>query len=384
MLAETFDIADLGAFAEFAPLRGEVRAFLDEQRTRGIWAPVPAWWEAYNPDFSSALGARGWIGMTWPKAYGGGGLSPLARFVVTEELLAGGAPVKAHWQADRQVGPLILRYGSEEQKRDLLPRIAAGELFFCVAMSEPDSGSDLASIRTKATRVDGGWLISGTKVWISFAHRAHMMELFARTSPAPPENRRSGVTQFLVDLRAPGIEIRPIINMAGEHDFNEVVLDGVFIPDSMVLGAVDGGWNQVSDELSYAHSGPERWLSNFGLLAAVIDHLGPEIAAADAEEIGRLTSHIVTLRRISMSIAALAQAGLSMKQEAALAKDLATNFEQELAAVACRLVPEGERATAETVAAMLERAVLYAPSHTIRAGTREILRGIIARGLGLR
>ncbi|MCA9730439.1 MAG: acyl-CoA dehydrogenase family protein, partial [Candidatus Eisenbacteria bacterium] len=169
-------------------------------------------WSGFDADFSRKMGQHGWIGMTWPKQYGGHARTSLERYVVLEEMLAAGAPVAAHWIADRQSGPLLLRFGTEEQRQAVLPKIAAGELFCCIGMSEPDSGSDLAAVRTRAEPVDGGFRINGTKLWTTFAHRAHYMLLFCRTSGSPSD-RHGGTSQLLVDLKTPGITIRPIADL---------------------------------------------------------------------------------------------------------------------------------------------------------------------------
>ena len=370
-----------------ATLRDDVRDFLAGERAAGSYVREPAGWDRYDPAFSKKVGQHGWIGMTWPQAYGGQGKTSLERYVVTEELLAAGAPVRAHWLADRQIGPLLLSVGSEEQKRKYLPLIAAGECFICVGMSEPDAGSDLASIRTKATRVDGGWRISGTKVWTSYAHMAHLINVFARTAPRTDEDRHAGVTQFLVDLKSGGISIRPIINLAGDHDFNEVVFDDVFVSDNRVIGNAGNGWKQVAGELAHERSGSERWLNSYGALVHLVDLAGPKPDQQSAEKIGRLVAHIWTLHRMSFSIAGMLNKGVLPDVEAALVKDLGNQFDQDVPEVARQVIPEEIRACLpadDRFNAMLDRAVLYAPSYTIRGGTREILRGIIARGLGLR
>ncbi|HUK59795.1 MAG TPA: acyl-CoA dehydrogenase family protein [Stellaceae bacterium] len=380
-MSETLRFPPVELPPEAEALRADVRRFLEDERRSGRFAPSFEGWGGFSPEFSRAMGERGWIGRTWPTAYGGQNRPPIERYVITEETLAAGAPVRAHWVADRQSGPTILRFGTEAQKRTYLPRIARGECFFCIGMSEPDSGSDLASIRTRARKVDGGWEIEGAKIWTSNAHRCHMMILFARTA-AKSEDRHAGVSQFLVDLSAPGITVRPIINLADEHDFNEVVFDRVFVPDDHVVGEIGNGWNQVTSELGYERSGPERWLSSYGVLRDLIDAVGTEPDAKEAEALGRLVAHIATLRRMSISVADMLQQGAAPNVEAALVKDLGTTFEQEVPAVARRLVPQ-ERRSAE-FAAMLDRTTLWAPAFSIRGGTREMLRGIIARALGLR
>jgi hypothetical protein len=341
-------------------------------------------WAIPDESFSEALGACGWLGMTWPKRYGGHERTALERHVVTEELLAAGAPVRAHWVADRQSGPLLLRFGTEYQRETFLPEMARGKLYFCIGMSEADSGSDLASIRTKAEKVDGGWLVNGTKIWTSNAHRVHMMILFARTGPRG-ESRREGVSQFLVDLNTPGVTIRPILNLAGEHDFNEVVFSDVFVPDTMVIGTIGNGWQQVTSELTYERSGPDRWLSSFHVLKAYRKEVGRE--QGDSPSIGRLVSKLWTLHQMSMSIASMMEKGITPSVEAALVKDRGTQFEREIPEVLRMLTTDSTRADADVPSNFndsLEYSLLHAPSYTIRGGTKEILRGIIAKSLGLR
>ena len=258
-----------------AQLRAQVREFLADERAAGAWRPrADVWLSGWDERFTKELGRRGWLGMTIPVEYGGHGASPLERYVVTEELLAAGAPVAAHWVADRQIGPTLLRFGTEEQRRRYLPGIAAGEVYFGIGMSEPDSGSDLASVRTKAERVDGGWALTGTKVWTSGAHRARAFFALARTAPRDEAHRHAGLSQFIVELSSPGVTIRPIPLLTGAHHFNEVVFDGVFVPDAMVLGEIGSGWHQVTSELAFERSGPERFLSTYPLLAALVGELG--------------------------------------------------------------------------------------------------------------
>jgi hypothetical protein len=375
---------------EAEELRSEVRAFLTGARAGGAFVPhCDVWLSGWDEEFSRELGRRGWLGMTVPVEYGGRGRTPLERYVVTEELLAAGAPVAAHWIADRQIGPSLLRFGTEEQKRRYLPRIAAGECFFGIGMSEPDSGSDLASVRTKAVRVDGGWRVSGTKVWTSGAHHAHAFFALARTAPPEGRNRHVGLSQFIVELDSPGVEIRPILLLTGAHHFNEVVLDGVFVPDGLVLGEIGSGWHQVTSELAFERSGPERFLSTFPLLSALVGELSgraDSLGAAGLRELGSLVSRVWTLRRLSLGIAGLLSAGGAADVPAALVKDLGTRFEGEVIEAARLLVsiPPDPGAPEGSFARLLAESVLHAPGFTLRGGTNEILRGVVARGLGLR
>jgi alkylation response protein AidB-like acyl-CoA dehydrogenase len=367
---------------ECAALRGEVRAFIADELAAGYWTPNSDFGSHRSAAFSRRLGARGWIGMTWPRQYGGGGRSVLERFVVTEELLAAGAPVGAHWIADRQSAPLLLRFGTEQQRRDFLPGIARGEIFFAIGMSEPDSGSDLASIRTRATPVDGGWEITGAKVWTSYAHESHYAITLVRTAPVDPAHRHAGLSQIILDLKAEGVTIRPIINLAGEHDFNEVVLDRVFVPAGRLVGTEGGGWDQVTSELAFERSGLERYISSYRALVELVRHAGADPQPRVAEAVGRLAAHLWSLRRMSLSIAGMLQAGELPNLEAAIVKDLGNAFEREVPEVLRLLAPR--RAVPGALEAALNAAILHAPSWTLRGGTREILRGIIARGLGLR
>ncbi|WP_255272858.1 acyl-CoA dehydrogenase family protein [Actinomadura madurae] len=213
-------------------MRREVRAFLEGAE---FTPRCDSWLTGFDPAFSRRLGERGWLGMTVPRPLGGHGRGPLERFTVIEELLAAGAPVAAHWVADRQMAPALVAHGSSEQRRRFLPAIVRGECFFAIGMSEPDSGSDLASARTRARRVRDGWSLTGTKVWSSGAHRAHVILVLARTAPPGPD-RRAGLSQFLVTLPDPAVTIRPIGGLAGEHHFNEVTFDEAFVPDGMLLG----------------------------------------------------------------------------------------------------------------------------------------------------
>jgi alkylation response protein AidB-like acyl-CoA dehydrogenase len=373
--------------ADAEALRLDVRDFLKQTLAHRTPIERAASWTGMDAEFSRKLGQRGWIGMTWPSQYGGHERSSLERYVVLEELLAAGAPVALHWIADRQSGPLIMRVGTDEQKQ-ILPRIAAGEAFFCIGMSEPDVGSDLASVRTRAAKVQGGYLVNGTKVWTSFAHKSHYMILFCRTGATGDRSadRHGGVSQFLVDLHnTPGITIRPILAMTGEHHFNEVVFTDAFLPDTALLGREGDGWNQVTSELAFERSGPERFLSSFWLFVELVRALGPDPSDSAAIAIGRLSAHIITLRRLSRSVAGMLQNGENPALQAALVKDLGALVEQEIPEIARQLVDaEPDAGSTQAFAAVLAHTMMHAPSFSLRGGAREILRGIIARGLGLR
>jgi alkylation response protein AidB-like acyl-CoA dehydrogenase len=364
--------------------REEIRDFLNRELGDRSASKRALSWGGFDRDFSRKLGAAGYIGLTWPKKYGGHERTALERYVVLEESLAAGAPTSAHWVADRQSGPLLLRFGTEAQRERFLPRIARGELAFAIGMSEPDSGSDLAAVRTRGVKVAGGWKLSGTKVWTSNAHRTHYKITLARTAPKE-EDRHAGMTQFIVDLSKPGITIKPIINLYGGHDFNQVIYDDYFVPDDMVMGEVGAGWRMVTGELAYERSGPDRFLSTYQLLLESMRAIGAKPDDRSANEIGRFVAHLATLRRMSTSIAGMLEKGAQPIVEAALVKEIGTTFEREVPEMFRQLLPtEPTLGRGGSYAELLGITMLRAPSFTIRGGTREILRGMIAKGLGLR
>ena len=372
-----FDIPDLAD--SITALRREVREFISRE--------LPAAEDAgdgFCPEFSSKCGQAGFIGMTWPRKYGGRERSYLERHVVAEELLAAGAPIRAHWVADRQSGSMLLKYGNDGLCGKLLPEIARGECYFCIGMSEANSGSDLFSIRSRAEKTGDGWLINGSKLWTSHAHRTHYMIALLRTSAPAQDNRRHGLTQFLIPMNAAGVTVKPVYNLAGEHDFNEVLFEDVLVPDSHMLGKIDEGWKQVSDELVYERSSPDRFLETISVLYELIALAEPCPEVRVAEEIGRLAAQLSALRQMSIAVAAGLDRGGMPDMEAAIVKDLGTCWEQELPTKARNLVTfkpgERYRVFDETC----RRAMLLAPKLTIQGGTTEVLRGIIARGLGLR
>ncbi|MGV9336206.1 acyl-CoA dehydrogenase family protein [Nocardia sp. NPDC003726] len=375
------------ADAELRQVRGEVRAFLRAELDAGSFSPAPDnWMSGFDPAFSARLGARGWLGMTVPKRYGGHERPLLERFVVTEELLAHGAPVAAHWIADRQMAPSISANGTEQQKQRYLPGIAAGELFFAIGMSEPDAGSDLAAVRTKAVeRSDGSWTISGTKVWTTGAHVAHAMVLLARTDGGPGD-RHTGLSQFVVDLSHADIEVRPLRSIDGGAHFNEVVFHDAHVGADALLGRRGAGWTQVMSELAFERSGPERYLSTMPLLRAWAEQLR-RTGATEQQRVtlGWLTAHAWALRRMSLAVTAELAAGRKPDVLAAMVKDLGSTFEGDLVeAIRACAETEPRRHGGDAFARLLAAGVLHTPAFTLRGGTNEILRGIVARGMGLR
>lgn len=340
-------------------------------------------WTGFNTNVSAAMGRNGWIGMQWPKEYGGREASALERYVVIEELLAAGAPVGAHWIADRQSGTHLLRYGGERIKREYLPKIAAGELFFCIGMSEPSAGSDLAAISTYATHVEGGWKISGAKLWTTHVVNSHMMIALVRTDR--DRQRHDGLSQFVIDLSLPGITIKGITDQTDEEHFGEVFFDEVFVPEDCLIGKEGEGWQQVNAELALERSGPERYLSSYRLIEEFINTKDTSEDEYSRCALGEWVAELWTLRQMSLSLAGQIADGKEPTLEATIVKDLGATFEQSLPhRVEALLNPNEQGPMPQALREVLDYLLLAAPSFSLRGGTREILRGIIARGLGLR
>lgn len=350
-------MADLAAFplVSLGPneerLRADVRQFLRERLPTGF-RPGLGMGGRWDPEFSQALAERGWVGMAIPTDYGGSARSAVERFVVTEELLAAGAPVAAHWVADRQSAPMILHHGTEDQRRRFLPAIATGTCYFSIGMSEPDAGSDLASVRSSATKVDGGWRLNGTKVWTSHAHRSHYLVVLCRTAPPADGDRHRGLSQLIVDLSSPGVSVHPIRFLDGSQEFNEVVLDDVFVPDGTVLGEPGAGWSQVTSELVLERGGPDRFLSAFVLLRHYLawrsGNPDPHYLAA----LGRLVAGLWTIHQLGLSVAHMIDRGDANPMAASVVKDLGTQHEQLVVEVLSELTaldpdPLGKRCVRE-------------------------------------
>jgi hypothetical protein len=366
--------------ADAEALRAEVRTFLANALPAASPARRARTWTGWDADFSRALAARGWVGLTMPRELGGAGLTPWHRYILVEELLVAGAPIAAHWIGDRQSAPLLLKFGTPAQQQRYIPAVCRSELFFCIGMSEPNSGSDLASVRTRATRTGKGWRLDGRKIWTTHAHRADMMIALVRTS-GTPEDRQKGLSQFLVNLHAPGVSIRPIPLMTGDSEFSEVTFDGVELPEDALVGAEGNGWAQVNAELAFERSGPERIYSSTILLDLWARTLSPDSDPRDLDLLGRLTARLATLREMSIALTARLADGESPVVEAALFKDLGTGFEQAIPALlADRITDDASPELCETLAYLQQ----LSPVFSLRGGTREILRGMIARGLGLR
>ncbi len=372
--------------AEDEALRDEVRAFLAEA-TRNLPAHRRARsWSGHDAEFSRALGRRGWLGITFPTRYGGGGRSPFARYVLVEECLNVGAPVGAHWIADRQSGPLILKYGTEAQRQFYLPRICRGEAFFCIGMSEPDAGSDLASVKTRARATDRGFVLNGQKIWTTGAHQCHYMIALVRTS-GEPADRNEGLSQVIVDLSLPGVTVRPITDLSGDRHFCEVFFEDVRLDADALIGREGQGWEQVTAELAFERSGPERLFSSIVLFDEWLAWTRTPSGRSDAalRLAGRVFTELAPLRALSIAVQERLARGASPVIEAALVKELGTMLEQSIpAAIADDLFSRDASAVPLELLHTLDYVTAAAPSFSLRGGTRDILRGMIARGLGLR
>lgn len=379
---------DFALTPEQQAFRSDIRTFL-AQEVSSESSTEDGWIVGYSPEFSRKLGARGWIGLTWPKKYGGQERSYLDRLVLTEELLRAGAPVAAHWLGDRQVGPALLAYGSEEQKATLLPRVTKGEIVFCLGMSEPGAGSDLASLRTKAAEEGDHFVLNGQKIWTSFAHVADYAYLVARTDSNVPKHK--GISEFLVDMKIPGVTVRPLVDITGEHHFNEVFFDNVKVEKRWLIGEKNRGWYQIASQLDYERSGIERLLSNYPLFRDTLKYAQETGLAKDPlvrTQLAQMQIELDMGRFMVYKVAWLLTQGQVPNHEAAMAKCFCTEVEQRIAQTVCNLLGDysvllpGSPAARLSGRAALE--YLYAPAYTIQGGTSNVLRNIMAiRGLGL-
>lgn len=367
-------------------LQAAVVEFLEHELPRGSFKPGLGMNADSDSEFSRKLGARGWLGMALPIEYGGHARSAVDRFIVVEQLLRWGAPVGYHWVADRQSGPVIAKFGTEGQKRHFLPLIASGDVGFCIGMSEPDSGSDLASVSCSATRSSGGWTLNGRKIWTTRAHQQDYCIVLCRTTPrSDVADKRDGLSQFIVDLSAPGVQATPIPFIDGSAEFCEVVYDHVHVPDDRVLGEIGRGWSQNTSELAYERGGPDRWLSSYLLVEELLRREAERDRPPSDELldlIGNSVANWRVLHHLSLSVARSIDRGDAPAVESALVKEMGTRFEQDVvAAVLAYLDTAPDLLDQSDFGRLLATAALTQPSFTIRGGTNEVLRSVAARGL---
>lgn len=356
---------------ELVALRSEAQHFADEV-TAGLDVLEDSWVIGYSREASEEMGRRGWLGITWPTEAGGGGKSPLHRFVLAETLISRGAPVAASWFADRQIGPVLLAFGTEEQRRAFLPDILAGRSSWCVGMTEPDAGSDVASVRTRAVRDGDTLVVTGTKVWTSFAAVADWCYLICRTDPDAPAHR--GLSELIVDMHSPGIAVRTIRDMTGNEHFCEVTFDEVRVPADRLVGELNGSFRQVMRQLEHERGGIDRLASNAAIYrdalarAETSDPLvRQEIAAIES---GYRVGRLLVLREV------LGQAPPSFS---AATKTLCTEHEQRVARFAASVT-----GAESTLWNRVARGLCYAPAYTIMGGTTQVLRNVVGeRVLGL-
>jgi len=364
-------------------LSDDLLALRDEALKVGLAAaersevPEDTWITGHDRAFAEELGTRGWLGMTWPVEHGGGGRSPLERFVVFEALISVGAPIAASWFADRQMGPSLLQFGTDEQRARWLPGIVAGTSMWCIGMSEPDAGSNVAGIRTRAERDGDGWVVNGQKIWNSGAAWADWIYLICRTDPdARPHE---GLSELIVDMRSPGVTVEPILDMTGSRHFCEVFLEDVRVPAGHLVGELNGSFRQVMRQMEHERGGIDRLVSNRRLyddvrpLADATDPLvRQEIAAI---ETGYRIGRLLVLRET------LSQAP---PQFSAATKTFCTELEQRIAYFCGRVLGPASLLAEPGLARRVSRNICYAPGYTIMGGTSQILRNILGeRTLGL-
>lgn len=360
-------------------VRDEVREFLGKELAAGSWEPsVDAWLKGHSPTFSRRCGEQGYLGMTWPRSVGGGERAAWERFAVNEEMVAAGAPVAAHWVAENQCGPLIMKLGTPVLQDEFLPRIARGEMFIAAGLSEPDAGSDLASLRTTGERVPGGWRVRGRKIWSSNAHRNHYALSLIRTSPRT-ENRHEGFTQLFIDLAAPGVQVRPIPAMGEPAAFAEILFDDVFVSDRLVLGEPGQGWSQVTSMLVYERSGPERYLSTFTVLQDLLKH--PPVTEGIEGDLGETVAKFWAARALAVRVQRLVEEGGNPQLKGAMVKALGAKVEQDIAELGRLAIAANPQQASPSLELTVHKAQLAAPGFSIRGGTVQVLNNVIAKAL---
>ena len=346
---------------------------------------------SYNRAFSKKLAERGWIGLAWPKAYGGQELGHIERTIFTEEMVTHEAPTAFHFIAERQMGPSLIRQGTDEQKRVFLPGIVNADMSFAIGMSEPGAGSDLAGVQTRAVRDGDDFVVNGQKIWTSNAHLADWLWLVCRTDPDAPKHR--GISILLLELKTPGITIRPLINMGGTHGFNEVFFDNVRVPAKQLVGELNRGWYVVAENLDYERSGIERIGATGGLYRAMATYARshkPNSGSAGTISRFELADRAIEFevgRIMAYRVAWLMSNARIPNYEASMSKAYGSEWTQRVARSGMKMVSAYNMAATDEGRALktrIERAYLSTVSATIAGGTSEIQRNIIAgRGLGL-
>lgn len=386
---------DFGFTAEQEKFRQEVRAFLEEKIKSGAFEIISnGWLENSSQEFSKEMSQRGWIGMTWPKEYGGQERTYMDRAILMEEMLTYQAPIAYHFLADRQVGPAIIHFGSDDQKKKYLPKIINAEMSMALGLSEPNAGSDLVSVKTFAKEEGDFFILNGQKVWTTGAHRADYVWMIVRTDLDAPKHK--GISEFIVDLKSPGVTVRPIINIAGVHSFNEVFFEDVKVPRENMVGVKNRGFYQLMAQVDYERAGLERLMQNYPVFANLVEYVKKEkrsgrplcedpivrntLAELEVEyQVGRLFCY---------QVAWTLTQGRIPNYEAALCKAYCTQYEQRLSDAATRILgPSGQLMPGSKWAPLEGEAAssyLWSVSYTLQGGSLEVLKNIVAtRGLGL-
>ncbi|MDD5190222.1 MAG: acyl-CoA dehydrogenase family protein [Dehalococcoidales bacterium] len=375
--------------------RKEVRSFLESEISKGTFKPmVDGWIQGYSPEFTKKVAARGWIGLTWPKQYGGQGRSHTDRLILTEEMLRYGAPAACHWFADRQIGRAILAYGTEEQKQELLPKILAGEAYVGLGMSEPQAGSDLASLKTRAVQDGDYYVVNGQKMWTSCARFMTHVYLVARTDPDAPKSR--GISEFVIDAKTPGITIRPTIDITNSEAWGEVFYDNVRVHKKYLIGEKNRGFYQILNQLDYERAGLERLMGNYVLYDAILKYTketrrrGKPICEEPGvrTRLAQLGVEFEVGRLLTYRVIQVMEKGISPNVEAAMAKWYCTTFEQHLGTVATDILGLYGQLWKESkwapIAGLAPHSFLASKGYSLQGGTNEVLKNIVAtRGLGL-
>jgi alkylation response protein AidB-like acyl-CoA dehydrogenase len=372
---------DFAMAPELEALRAEATAVAVEAAKRSPF-PEDSWIVGHDAEFTRELGQRGWIGMTWPVEEGGHGRTALERFIVYEALIAHGAPIAAGWFADRQMGPSLLQFGTPAQRRRWLPGIVAGESMWCVGMSEPDAGSDVASLRTRAERDGDDWVVNGQKVWTSGAAHADWCYCICRTDPDAPKH--AGLSELVVDMRSPGVEVRTIRDMTTNEHFCEVHLSDVRVPGDHLVGEPNGSFRQLMRQMEHERGGIDRLVSNYALYRDLL--ATPGLVDRTDPVVRQELSRIETAYRIGRLLVLRETLQQAPKGFSAATKTFGTEFEQRLADFCARMLgPQALLWGAEAgLGGRAARALCYAPAYTIMGGTVNILRNILGeRVLGL-
>lgn len=376
-------------------LRQEVSDFLEEELKQGNFTPsCDAWIMGHDPEFSKKVAARGWIGLTWPKEFGGQGRSYMDRLIVTEEMLRYGAPAACHWFADRQIGGAILNYGTDEQKQEILPVILRGEAYVGLGMSEPEAGSDLASLQTRAVEDGDDFVVNGQKVWTSGAQFMNYIYLVARTDTEAPKHK--GISEFIIETNQPGITVRALTDITGGQHFNEIFFDNVRVPKKYLIGVKNKGFYQILNQLDYERSGMERLMGNYPLFDALIRYTRETKVNGKTLSQNPIIRHKLAQLKIEFEVgrlqiyrvAMVMDEGRAPNWESAMSKAYCTTFEQHLASTAMDILGLYAQLTpgSKWVAArgMAHDSYLASKGYSLQAGTTEILKNILAlRKLGL-